>query len=343
MTILPLVLGLALLAPARMPVKAKGPSNPDEVVFKDVTPGEKPAPEPTAAEKWNAAEHVFTGSLVLVVPGPVAESYPPIYNYTLHFKIDKVLRGALKTGDTVKCHYAARQVKPPVFQEEDKPYLVAASRAQGTYRVDLLEAATEARVKEVSASTALPPGWRSEDGRILSPWTGLGAKAWTARMPAAQGLPVCAATGRPALGAAGAMLGVEAVPPEKAIQWTNPDGDGLYKVTVTNPTDKPLTVPALLSQGGKILWNESLVILCQGKAYACSGCGGVSGDVEPTVLAPGQSVSTTVNALALEGPAWPRGGYRIEFRFCLGEQSQTKSFYYLSKHHDKVRAAAKPG
>jgi len=47
-----------------------------------------------------------------------------------------------------------------------------------------------------------------------------------------------------------------------------------------------------------------------------------------------------VNALALKGPEWPRGGYRIEFQFCLGEQSSTQSFYYMSRHHDKLRDQA---
>ena len=35
-----------------------------------------------------------------------------------------------------------------------------------------------------------------------------------------------------------------------------------------------------------------------------------------------------------------RGGYRIEFRFCLGELAVTKSMYYMSRHHDKLRAQA---
>ena len=62
-----------------------------------------------------------------------------------------------------------------------------------------------------------------------------------------------------------------------AIEWTNPDGDGEYKLTLTNPSDKPVTVPALLTQDGKILWRESLVILCQDRAYACPGAKAVSG------------------------------------------------------------------
>ena len=56
-------------------------------------------------------------------------------------------------------------------------------------------------------------------------------------------------------------------------------------------------------------------------------------------LKAGESISGTVNALRLEGPEWPRGGYRIEFLLCLGEKASNQSFYYYSKHHDAVRAA----
>ena len=55
-------------------------------------------------------------------------------------------------------------------------------------------------------------------------------------------------------------MSAEPVPPVKEIKWTNPDGDGEYKITVTNTTDQPIEVPALLSDGDKILWKESLVI-----------------------------------------------------------------------------------
>ena len=62
--------------------------------------------------------------------------------------------------------------------------------------------------------------------------------------------------------------------------------------------------------------------------------------IEPTTLAPHQTVSTVVNILRLKGPEWPQGGDRIEFQFCLGEKSKVRSLYYLSKHHDPLRDAA---
>ena len=134
---------------------------------------------------------------------------------------------------------------------------------------------------------------------------------------------------------------VEKVPPIKAIKWTNPDGDGQYKITISNPTKKPVTVEALRTVGKRILWKESMVILCQGKTYTVPGSVGLLRPTESLMLKPGQTISTVLNALEINGPTWPRGGYRIEFKFCLGEKSSTQSFYYMSRHHDVIRDALK--
>ena len=136
---------------------------------------------------------------------------------------------------------------------------------------------------------------------------------------------------------AGLEFTVEPVPPKVKLKYGNPDGDGEYQITVKNVTDKPVTVPALLFDGKRPLWNESLVIVCQKKVYTAPGARGVAGAVRATTLKPGESVSGVVNVLGLKGPEWPRGGYRIEFTFGLGERCVTKSFYYLSRHHDPIR------
>jgi hypothetical protein len=88
-----------------------------------------------------------------------------------------------------------------------------------------------------------------------------------------------------------------------------------------------------------VLWDESVVIVCQGKAYPAPGAAGLPEKAKPVELKAGESISGTVNELRLEGPEWPRGGYRIEFLFCLGEKASNQSFYYYSKHHDAIRAA----
>jgi hypothetical protein len=203
-----------------------------------------------------------------------------------------------------------------------------------------VEKSDKEQLAQIEAACALPLGWRMEGGKPVSPWAALGKTAWGG--DAAGAALVCGKSGRPALMMGpGVSLQVEHVPPAKDIQWTNPDGDGEYKITVTNTTDKPVTVPALLSDGKNLLWENSLVILCQGKPYVCPGFREDAGKLQPAALKPGESVSGVVNALRLDGPEWPRGGYRIEFQICLGEKSQTKSFYYMSRHHDPIRAGLK--
>jgi len=296
--------------------------------------------EATAAKPWNEAETVFTGLLQSVQAGPVGQSLPPVYTHTLRLKVQKVLRGTLQTGQEVSASHVARQHQEPTFPD-GKVCLVAASSARGILRVERIELADPRKVNEAQLACSLPLGWRVEDDKPISPWAGLPGGGWQTTDGDQKPLR-CSRTGRPALMAGpGVSLNVEPVPPVKEIKWTNPDGDGEYKITVTNTTDQPIRVPSLLTDGEQILWEESLVILCQDKAYPCPAAKGVTQTPAAVELKPGQSVSTVVNALRLEGPEWPRGGYRIEFQFCLGELSQTESFYYLSRHHDGIRASLK--
>ena len=288
---------------------------------------------------WSQAQIIFTGKLTKVVEGPTAQSFPPIWNHTLTFSVDKVLRGDVKPGAELTAHHGARQETKPAFAT-GLPVIVAAAKDKNGTRVTILEQNTEALLDEVQVASLLPLGWKVKAGKAISPWAALGKAAWPADLKDDKAKIVCSVTGRPAYFANGIEFKVEKVPPKKEIQWTNPDGDGEYKITVTNPTDKPLVVPALLSADGKVLWDESLVMLCQKKSYVCPGAKGITGKAGPTTLEPKQSISTTVNALRLNGPEWPQGGYRIEFQFCLGEKSSTQSFYYMSRHHDKLREAA---
>ncbi len=293
---------------------------------------------------WAQAQIIFTGKLTKIVQGPTAKSFPPIWNHTLTFNVETVLRGEVKPGAEITAHHNARQEAQPQFAVNE-PVIVALSKAREGLRVTILEPNTEALLDEVKVASLLPLGWSVKAGKAISPWAGLGKAAWPADMKDEKAKIVCSVTGRPALFANGIEFKVEKVPPKKDIKWTNPDGDGDYTITVTNPTDKPLVVPALLSADGKVLWDESLVIICQKKAYMIPGVQGVAkfgaGNVGPTTLEPKQSISTVVNVLRLDGPEWPQGGYRIEFQFCLGEKSSTQSFYYMSRHHDKLREAAK--
>ena len=302
--------------------------------------GRGPATKPAAKKiDWGNAQIVFTGKLEKATAGPVGMSLPPLHTHRLEFAVEKVLRGDLEPGQKVICSHSARQDKAPVFPA-GKVCLVAASEARSQIRAHSVQVADAQKVKDAELAAALPLGWEARKGELVSPWAFLGEKAWPAGTKKSAGL-VCSKTSRPALLAGGVVLDVNPVPPAKKIKWTNPDGDGEYQITVTNPTDKPLEIPALLSDHTGILWKESLVIRCQGRAYIIPGSKGLRSAPRPTTLEPGKSVSTVVNALQLDGPEWPRGGYRIEFQFCLGEKSQTQSFYYMSRHHDGIRESLK--
>lgn len=315
-----------------------------------------PPPEPfpltnDELKRWGRSEIVFIGMLDKAVAGPTGMSMPPLHTATLQATVETPLRGAIKPEQKVEIHHSVRQQKPPEFPVGEL-CVIAASNVRGSAVLDFIEPATDEMAAKVELACAVPAGWSVEDGKLVCPWAGLGDAAWPAdaelpedAMPA-PGL-ACARTGRPALRAGhGVKFEVEPAPPQKEIKWTNPDGDGEYVLTVTNPGEEPLAVPGLLTAGDEILWDECLLILCQDKVYTIPGCEGVAAaageaELEPLVLEPEQSVSTTVNALALDGPEWPRGGYRIEFQFCLGEKAVRRSFYYKSDHHDRIRERAR--
>ena len=277
--------------------------------------------------------------LTKVTAGPVAKSMPPIYNHTLHLSVEQSLGGPLKKGTELLARHSARQVKPPEFPE-GKSCVVGLSNVRGAWRVDSIKEATEEELTPLLARLALPRGWTTDqNNKPLSPWPE-DSGVWPLSNP---GTPECVRSGRPALRCGKDIaLSTEKVPPEKAIKWTNPDGDGLYKITVTNTSkEEERVVEALLRDpAGEILWDESLVIICQGTSDVVPGSNGAGRDALPVKLKPGESVSGVVNALALDGPKWPRGGYRIEFQFCLGELGETESFYYMSRHHDAIRKKA---
>jgi RNA polymerase sigma factor (sigma-70 family) len=298
----------------------------------------QPAPvlTPEILKRWGQAEVLVLATLEKVQPGPVMPSEPPIYNHTLHLQIGKTWRGSVKPQDKLVGRHAIKQAQEPSFPV-GQACIVALKQLKDQWQVLAIAAATAELTAQVELASAVPLGWNMAQDRLLSPWVGLGKNAWPAAAKG-QGPLVCGTTGRPALLVGkGIEFSVEMVPPAVAVKYANPDGDGEYRIALKNTTDKAVAIEALLSDGQKILWEESLVILCQGKVYSAPGAVGVKQPPQAVTLKPGESVSTVVNVLRLQGPEWPRGGYRIEFQFALGEKSVTQSFYYMSKHHDPLR------
>jgi hypothetical protein len=285
---------------------------------------------------------LFSATLDSVTAGPVAQSYPPIYTHTLKLTVRKVFRGNLKPGQTITANHQTRQHKMPTFPK-NKLCLVTVSDVRGSLNVDFIKEATGDLLSKAKLAKSMPVGWtlKGKERMMVSPWASMGKGFWPKDSKFTKDMAVCSVTGRPALFVGNEIqFKVAPVPPVKKIKWTNSDGDGLYKVTVTNPTKRPLIVHALLKDGDRILWNESIAMICN-KAkpgvQPAPGCKKVPKTVDRVILQPGQSVSGQINVFGLKGVEWPRGGYRIEFMFALGEKSAKHSFYYLSRHHDKVR------
>lgn len=300
-----------------------------------------PAPPPDfsklkeeSIKKWSGVEVLLLGKFTQVVAGPVGFSEPPLYTFRLVVAPGKILRGPAKLDKQLNVNYSIRQKDPPVFPDPDKECVIALKFVRDAWVLQSFEEATKEHIEQAQLATSFPLGWTIREGKLVSPWASVGKPAAKAEGPA------CSVTGRPVLLAGTAVqFLVEPVPPVKKLQFSNPDGDGEFKITVKNDTDQEVEVPALLTDGKTIRWDESLVLRTQDKSYPIPGSKGNVAGLKPVVLKAGESVSGTTHIFAIDGPQWPRGGYRIEFQFCLGERSATHSFYYFSKHHDPIREA----
>jgi hypothetical protein len=278
--------------------------------------------KPDSIKKWSGAEVLITGKFDKVIPGPVGLSDPPVRSYRLQLAPSKALRGSIPTDKAINAVYSIRSRDEPTFPGSDQNAIIALKSVRGNWEVVGYDAETKENLEQATLATSFPVGWTVKDGKLVSPWESISPN-------------------RPVLLVGDALkFSVEPLPAKVPMKFGNPDGDGEFKITLTNDTDKEIEVPALLTDGKNIQWNECLLIRCQDKTYPIPGATGAIKDLKAVVLKPKESVTGTVQALALEGPMWPKGGYRIEFQFCLGEKSATKSFYYLSKHHDAIRDAS---
>lgn len=279
---------------------------------------------------------VFIATLKEVQEGPVARSFPPIYTFRLTFeKADKPLRGTLpeKLGPF---HFSHRGEAPPAMNIGQR-YLVALKKSEGAAVVALVPASDEV-VTQAKSALSLPLGWASEGGKVVSPWASRGADWWPDDAMLKADFR-CAKSGRPALLAGdGIEVKVEQVPPKNLQEFKNPFGDGQFKITVTNTGKMGLTVPALIKDGDEIRWHDSLVIVCQNQPYLLPSTAPLK-NPQAVELAPGESVSTTIDTLLLgDDVPWPRGGSRIMFTFAVGEAAADNFFYYFSNLHDGLRA-----
>ncbi len=203
--------------------------------------GERPQPAAGPARRSETppasadAPSLFVACIKDVRAGPTGLSNPPVYTSHLVLQVTEVLGGDLRAGQTLEACHTVRQQEPPGWPVE--PCIFTGKRVRGRFRVVTCAEADAKALAEARAEASLPLGWRREGGKPISPWVDLGKAAWPEGAGVPEGAPVCSTTGRPALLAGdGVRLTVTPVPAEKKIKWTNPDGDGLFRVTVANAT-----------------------------------------------------------------------------------------------------------
>ncbi|MBY0458813.1 MAG: hypothetical protein K2V38_15860, partial [Gemmataceae bacterium] len=222
----------------------------------------------------------------------------------------------------------------------DAQYVIAARKVDKVWQVTFIGAADKETLEKAKALAALPAGWKLEGGKAVSPWAALKEQAWPKDGPKAAGA-ACSKSGRPALMAGEAVeFTVEQVPAKNPVKFQNDMfGDGQFKLTVKNTSDKAIEVPALLTDGKTVFWADSVVVVVNDQPRLLGAAGRATG-TKPVSLKAGESVSGVIDALTLPGVEWPRGGQRVYFDFGLGEKSASNFFYYFSKLHDPMREEA---
>src|SRR5262249_4303307 len=138
-------------------------------------PTEKPKAE--ALKRWGGAEALLVVRVEKAMSRGVGLSNPPVWNTQLDLKVDRALRGSMKKGDGAKATHSGSKKDQPKFTE-GKDYVVAVNKARGGWSVTAIHEATADEVKAAASVAALPLGWSvTTDGKLASPWAGLGKKA----------------------------------------------------------------------------------------------------------------------------------------------------------------------
>jgi len=254
----------------------------------------------------------------------------------------------------IRGSYYGTHTKDPEFPEEDQLVLIALTGTSSTKRLAYWEGVNATTLDHVTKLIDLPFGWTfNEDGKPLSPWSEYGKQS---QMGEENPLVLCSESDRGYSPAdEGLTISVSKIPSE-FIQnnYANRDGDGYFALSLRNPTEFPLAIPALRRTKDGILWKESLVCLVTATS---SSNGATTNSVclpnfsslvdlkstEATILEPGQEISTTVNPLLFSNFPEIQGYSQLYFRFCFGKMVAQTSFYFNSTYHAKIVRKIKAG
>ena len=266
-------------------------------------------------------------------------------------KLGKKFREDLKY---VRASYNGVHEEEPELPDEEELVFIALSGTSSTKRLAYWESITATNAKRIKNLLDLPYGWSlDKQGKPVSPWSEYGEQS---HMGEEAPLILCSKSGRGFSPAdKGLTLSVSKIPSE-FIQsnYSNRDGDGFVSLKLRNSTEFPLAIPSLRRNRDGILWKESLACLVSSTTSSNSL---ITNSVclpkfsplkdlektEPTILEPGQEISTTVNPLLFSNFPEITGYSQLSFRFCLGKTVALTTFYYNSSYHDKIKLRIRAG
>jgi len=157
----------------------------------------------------------------------------------------------------------------------------------------IMEATAEVR-KQAETAAKLPIGWTFDGKMVVSPWSAVKGR-YAKETP--QGL-ACAKSGRPAfLAPKGLSLTVDRAKNQDTNgkfqrAWRTPGV--FYEISLINTTKAPITVEALRSRNGEILWDESILLINEWMPWLPIGFRGFTPSTEATVIQPAQKLTTTM-------------------------------------------------
>lgn len=245
------------------------------------------------------------------------------------------------------------EVEPP-FPKDNQLVFIALTGTSSTKKLAYWEGINVSNFGLIRRQLGLPYGWTlDKEGKPLSPWSDYGEQS---HMGEEKSLIVCAKSERGFTPAdKGLVFSVNKIPSE-FIQnnYANRDGDGFFSLTLRNSTDFPLSIPSLRKTQRRILWKESLACLVSASTSSNSSIKNSIclpefpsvkdlGKTDPTILKPGQEISTTVNPLLFKNFPKLVGLSQLNLRFCLGKKVALTSFYYNSNYHDKIKLRIRAG
>lgn len=293
------------------------------------------APIVTAAQGWrlpaadavrlNQAGAVVVATIVSVDSHDILESFPEQHVMAMTVAVESALRGEPPRRLSVSIHTVGDDPRPKAgdrlilgLVKEVQTLAMDGERPGIRWQITSHLPASAAAIAQARIVAEAPVGAAQADGQVSQTVLGRPAAAGPQR----------------------ARLDVAQIAPETPVKWSNPYGDGKFKITVSNPTDEVIAVPGLWSYGGEILWSDSLIYVHRGEIHAMPGAKPLPEGALPARLAPGAAVSTVVDMLGVDFEGWA-GGARERFTFAVGAQAATSFFYYHRPLHDPMRAAVR--